>query len=151
MVFLELILRFIVSKEGKTVDPKKVQAIVNMPVPNNPQQIQVFNGMVQFYRCCIKNFTFIMAPITTLMEKIKPFIWTTECQKAQDQIKQKYMEALILIPPNWQLEFHVHTNASLLVIGAMLAQNPTGNYDQPIGYASRLLNKAQQNYTTTKR
>jgi len=37
MVFLELILRFIVSKEGKTVDPKKVQAIVNMPVPNNPQ------------------------------------------------------------------------------------------------------------------
>jgi len=32
----------------------------------------------------------------------------------------------------------------------MLAQNPIGKYDQPIIYASRLLNKVEQNYTTTK-
>jgi hypothetical protein len=38
-----------VSKEGKILDPKKVQAIVNMPIPTNPYQIQVFNGMAQFY------------------------------------------------------------------------------------------------------
>jgi hypothetical protein len=41
-----------------------------------------------------------MGPITKLMKKKKSFIWTTERQKAWDQIKQKYMEALILIPPN---------------------------------------------------
>jgi predicted transcriptional regulator YdeE len=58
------------------------------------------------------------------------------------------MEAPILIPPNWQLEFHVHTNASLLVIGVMLAQNATGEYDQPIVYAFRLLNKVEHNYIT---
>ncbi len=81
------------------------------------------------------------------MRKTKPFIWTIECQEAWDQIKQKYMETPILIPPNWQLEFHVHTYASLLAIGAMLAQNPTGKYDQPIIYASRLFNNAKQNYT----
>jgi hypothetical protein len=45
MVFLGLILRFIVSKEGKILDPKKVQVITNMLIPTNPQQIQVFNGM----------------------------------------------------------------------------------------------------------
>jgi hypothetical protein len=39
MVFLGLILRFIVSKEGKIPNPKKVQAIMDMPVPTNPQQI----------------------------------------------------------------------------------------------------------------
>jgi hypothetical protein len=61
------------------------------------------------------------------------------------------MEAPILIPPNWQLEFHVHTNASLLAVGAMLADNPIGKYDHFIVYASRLLNKAKQNYITTKR
>jgi hypothetical protein len=32
--------------------------------------------------------------------EIEPFIWTTECLKAWDQIKQKYMEALIIISPN---------------------------------------------------
>ncbi len=43
--------------------------------------------------------------------------------------QDKYMEAPILIPPNWQLECHVHTNASLLAIGVMLADNPIGKYD----------------------
>ncbi len=62
-----------------------------------------------------------MAPITKLMKKAKPFIWTTKCQETWDQIKKKYTEALILIPPNWQMEFHVHMDASLLVVGAMLA------------------------------
>ncbi len=41
-------------------------------------------------------------------------------------------------------------NASLLGVSVMLAQNPIGKYDQPIIYASRLLNKVEQNYTTTK-
>jgi hypothetical protein len=61
------------------------------------------------------------------------------------------MEAPILIPPNWQLECHVHTNASLLAIGVMLVDNPIGKYDQFIVYASRLLNKAKKIYNTTKR
>jgi hypothetical protein len=49
------------------------------------------------------------------------------------------------------MEFHVHTNASLLVMGALLAQNTIGKSDQPIVYVSRLLNNAKQNYSTTKR
>ncbi len=49
------------------------------------------------------------------------------------------------------MEFHVHTYAFSLVVGVMLTQNPTGKYDQPIVYASRLLNKVEQNYTTTKK
>jgi hypothetical protein len=39
------------------------------------------------------------------------------------------METSILISPNWELEFQVHTYASLMAVGAMLAQNPTGKYD----------------------
>jgi len=45
MVFLRMILGFIVSKERKLLDSKKIQAIVNMPPPKNPQQIQVFYKM----------------------------------------------------------------------------------------------------------
>jgi hypothetical protein len=51
------------------------------------------------------------------------------------------MEAPILIPPIWQLEFHVHTNASLLAVSVILTLNPIGKYDHPIICASRLLNK----------
>ncbi len=45
----------------------------------------------------------------------------------------------------------MHTNASLLAIGAMLTQNPTSKYDQPIVYASKLLNKVEKNYATIER
>jgi 23S rRNA A2030 N6-methylase RlmJ len=68
-----MILGFIVSKERKLPDPKKIQAIVNMPPFENPQQIQVFNGMAQFYKCFIKNFVVIMAPITNLTRKGRDF------------------------------------------------------------------------------
>ncbi len=45
----------------------------------------------------------------------------------------------------------MYTDASLLAIGAMLAQNPIDKYDQPIIYASKLFNKVKHNYTTKKR
>ncbi len=66
-------------------------------------------------------------------------------------IKQKYIETPIFTSPNWQVEFHLHIDASLLVMGAMLSQNVTRKNDQPVMYASRLLNRAKQNYSTTKR
>jgi primosomal protein N' len=79
MVFSRMILGFIVSKEGKLPNPKKIYAIVQMHVLTNPQQIQVFNRMVQYYRCFIKNFAFIMAPIIKFMRKTKQFLWTSKC------------------------------------------------------------------------
>jgi hypothetical protein len=45
MVFLGTILGFIMFKEGKVMDPKEVEALINMLVPTIPQEIQVFNGM----------------------------------------------------------------------------------------------------------
>ncbi len=49
------------------------------------------------------------------------------------------------------MEFHVHTYASLLVVGVILFHNVIGKNDQPIVYASRVLNKTKQNYNTTHR
>ncbi len=100
MVFLRMILGFIVSKQGKLPYPKKKKAIVNLPPPKNPQQIQVFYGMAQFYRCFIKTFATIMAPITKLTKKTDTLLWTKKCQKAWELIKQKYIETLTLISPN---------------------------------------------------
>jgi hypothetical protein len=64
MVFLGMILGFIVSMEGKLLYPKNIQVIEYLPPPKNLQQIQVFNGMTHFYKCFIKIFVAIMAPIT---------------------------------------------------------------------------------------
>jgi hypothetical protein len=45
MVFLRTILGFIRSKVGKVMDPKNVEALINMSVLTTPQEIQVFNKM----------------------------------------------------------------------------------------------------------
>jgi len=45
MIFSAMILGFVVSKEGKLSNPKKIQTIINVPPLKNPQHIQVFNGM----------------------------------------------------------------------------------------------------------
>jgi hypothetical protein len=54
MVLSCMIIRFIVSKEGKLLDPKKVKAIIKMPIPKNSHDIQVFNILTQFYQCFVK-------------------------------------------------------------------------------------------------
>jgi hypothetical protein len=83
-----------------------------------------------------------MALNTKLTKKTKIFLWIEECQKAWELIKHKYIETPILISPNRHVEFYVHTNASLLVVGVMLSHNVTRKSDQLVVYASRLLNRA---------
>jgi hypothetical protein len=62
--------------------------------------------------CFIKKIGFIMSPITKLLKKFEVFEWTTKCQNAWEEIQTWYVQAPILISPNWALEFHVHVNAS---------------------------------------
>ncbi len=92
-----------------------------------------------------------MASITKLTKKIETFFQIKECEKAWELIKHKYIETLILISLNQQVEFHVHIKSSLLIMGVMLFQNVTRKSDQPIVYASKLLNRVEQNYNTTWR
>ncbi len=90
-----------------------------------------------------------MAPIMKLMKKTKQFMWVSECQTTWELIKQKYIKTLILITLNWDVEFHVHIDASMLTIGVMLTQNLTRKHDWPIAYAFKLLNIIEKNYSTT--
>jgi hypothetical protein len=78
-----------VSSEGKFPDPKKIEAIVNMPTPRTIKDIQVFNGLAQFNRCFIRDYAKIMAPITALTRKDESIIWTTECATAFTDIKKE--------------------------------------------------------------
>ncbi len=135
------------SKKGKIMDPKKVEALANMLVPITPQEIQVFNGMAHFKKYFIKNFASIMSLITKLLKNFEIF----ECQNEWEEIKNRYVQAPIMINPNQELKFHVHIYASHLTVGAILVQNPIGKFDQPIMYASILLNSIERNYITIEK
>ena len=79
------------------------------------------------------------------------FIWMDECEESFHKLKTALSTAPILKDPKWNLIFHVHIDASNFAIGCMLTQPSKNNMDFPILYASRQLNSAEQNYTTTER
>jgi hypothetical protein len=70
-MFSRTILGFIVFTESKIIDPKKVEAFVNMLVPTTPQEVQMFNGMAQFYKCFIKNFASTCHQSPSCSKKLK--------------------------------------------------------------------------------
>lgn len=65
-------------------------------------------------------------------------------------MKQKLITALVLRYPDFTQEFNVATDASDYAIEAVLSQGTVGN-DRPVAYASRVLNRAEQNYNTTEK
>lgn len=77
--------------------------------------------------------------------------WTKSCQEACDEVKKRLTTTLILKTPNWTMEFHVHCDASHMAIKDVFVQNLHGDKDFPIHYASRPLNNAEKNCSTTER
>ncbi|RVW84631.1 Retrovirus-related Pol polyprotein from transposon opus [Vitis vinifera] len=70
--------------------------------------------------------------------------------KSFDQLKQFLTTTLIVRAPNWQLPFEVMCDASDFAIGVVLGQREDGK-PYVIYYASKTLNEAQRNYTTTEK
>lgn len=65
-------------------------------------------------------------------------------------LKENMVTAPIPIFPYWNNEFHVHVNASCIVLGAVLAQAGERELDHLIAFASRKSSKAEKNYSSTE-
>nr|GFA65389.1 hypothetical protein [Tanacetum cinerariifolium] len=88
--------------------------------------------------------------MTHLLEKNSPFIFSNECIQAFRNLKEKLTEASILIAPNWDQPFELMCDASDYAVGAVLGQRIEKHF-QPIHYASKTMNQAETNYTTTEK
>jgi len=79
-----------------------------------------------------------------------PFNFSHNCLQAFETLKMKLMTVQIIVAFDWSLPFELMCDAGDFAIGVVLGQI-LGKDFQVIYYASRTLNDAQQNYTTTKR
>nr|GEY10011.1 reverse transcriptase domain-containing protein [Tanacetum cinerariifolium] len=139
-----------ISKNGIKVDKAKVDVITKLPHPTTIKGIRSFLGHVGFYRRFIKDFSKISRPMTHLLEKNTPFVFSEDCIKAFQTLKKKLTEAPILIAPNWDLPFELMYDASDFAIGAVLGQRHEKHF-KPIHYASKTMNDAESNYTMTEK
>ncbi|GJY91220.1 reverse transcriptase domain-containing protein [Tanacetum coccineum] len=91
-----------------------------------------------------------MRPLTQPLVKDAPFIFSGECIQAFDKLKQELTQALIMIKPYWSLPFEIMCDASDYAAGVVLGQRREKHF-QPIHYASKTMNEAQEKYTTTEK
>ncbi|RVW39355.1 Retrovirus-related Pol polyprotein from transposon 17.6 [Vitis vinifera] len=140
----------VISRKGIEVDKAKIEIIVNLPPPTNVKEVRQFLGHAGFYRRFIKDFSKLARPMCALLAKDAKFKWDQNCQHCFEELKRLLTTAPIVRRPNWDLPFEVMCDASDQAMGAILGQRDEGK-PYVIYYASKTLNEAQKNYTTTEK
>ncbi|GKB31589.1 reverse transcriptase domain-containing protein [Tanacetum coccineum] len=150
MVKEGIVLGHKISKSGIEVDRAKVDVIAKLPHPTTVKGVRSFLGHAGFYRRFIKDFSKISRPMTHLLEKETPFVFSKECVEVFNALKKKLTEAPILVAPDWDLPFEIMCDASDFAVGVVLGNHKTRHF-QPIRYASKTMTDAQAHYTTTEK
>nr|GEW39169.1 reverse transcriptase domain-containing protein [Tanacetum cinerariifolium] len=150
MVKERIVLGHKISKNELNIDRAKVDVIAKLPHPTTVKGVRSFLGHAGFYRRFIQDFSNITRPMTHLLDKETPFVFSKDCIDAFDTLKKKLTEALILVVPDWNLPFELMCDASDFAIGAVLGQRKTKHF-QPIHYASKTMTEAQIHYTMTEK
>ncbi|KAK8619690.1 hypothetical protein V6N13_135972 [Hibiscus sabdariffa] len=133
----------VVSAEGIQVDPGKIEAIVSWKQPKNVSEIRSFLGLAGYYRRFVEGFSIIAAPLTKLLKKDVPFVWTEAQQASFEKLKEALTQAPVLVQPESGKDFAVYNDASHSGLGCVLMQE-----GRVIAYASRQLRPHELNYPT---
>nr|GEV60499.1 reverse transcriptase domain-containing protein [Tanacetum cinerariifolium] len=150
MVKEDIVLGHKISKKGIEVDKAKIKVISKLLHPTTVKGIRNFLRHAGFYHRFVKDFSKISSSMTHLLEKNSPFIFLNECIQAFRTLKEKLTEAPILIALNWDQPFELMCDASDYAVGAILGQRVEKHFP-PIHYASKTMNQAETNYTTTEK
>ncbi len=127
--------------EGVRPDQSKVEAIINMPAPQNKAGVQRLLGMVNYLAKFIPGMSEITAPLRELLKKNVPWHWTEKHQEAFEKIKEILSTNRVLRYYDVTKPVILQTDASSKGLGAVLLQDGF-----PIAYASRSMTATQVRY-----
>jgi len=144
------ILGHYVSNEGIEVNPEKIECIQALQPPRTIRDLRAFVGLASYYRKFVPFFSKIAKPLTSLTQLESDLKWGEEQQEAFVKLKELLCSAPILRHFDPKLPSKIHCDSSAYGLGAALVQTEN-NRDRVVAYASRGLNKAEQNYSTIQR
>ena len=134
------------SEAGMSPDKEKIAVIKDWPIPKTVTEIRQFLGLASYYRRYIQQFAHIATPLHYLTEKTATFVWTEECQKGFQRLKDLLSQAPVLCYPSLTKDFELQTDASAVGLGAVLEQD-----GHVVAYASRSLTHAERQYSVIER
>lgn len=138
----------IIDRNGCRPSEKNIEAIKNFTRPKNEKEVQRFIGMASYFRKFINSFAKIARPLYNLSKRDTKFQWSSECEKAFEELKIAMTTAPVLVFADFSRKFHISVDASNYAVGGYISNDPPPN-DRPIEYFSKSLNRAQRNYSTT--
>ncbi|UYV79893.1 hypothetical protein LAZ67_18000997, partial [Cordylochernes scorpioides] len=144
------VLGHLVTESGIRPDPDKIEAITNFPTPKTTTEVRSFMGLCSYYRRFVKDFANKAKPLHDLLRNNVKFFWSNEQEQSFQILKSAPTTDPVLGHFKEDAETLVHTDASGYGVGAVLTQLVEGK-EKPIAYASRTLNAAERNYSTTER
>ncbi|CAN6700807.1 unnamed protein product [Malus baccata var. baccata] len=127
--------------------------LCNAPATFQRCMLAIFSDMVESKgmevdKAKIDIITNMAAPTT--VKGVRSFLGHAGCMDAFNTLKQELTSAPIIMAPDWSLPFELMCDASDYAIGAVLGQR-VNKLPHVIYYASRTLNDAQLNYSTTEK
>lgn len=134
----------VISEKGVATDEEKIATIKDWPRPMDVKQLRSVLGMTGYYRKFIDGYGSISQPLTQLLRKHVPFVWTQETELAFNCLKKALISAPVLALPDFSCTFVIETDASDVGIGAVLMQR-----DYPLAFVSKALgprNRALSTY-----
>uniref|UniRef100_A0A914DQ94 RNA-directed DNA polymerase n=1 Tax=Acrobeloides nanus TaxID=290746 RepID=A0A914DQ94_9BILA len=147
----------LLTREGLKMDPGKIQAMKNFPIPKNLKDVQRFNGLVGYYRKFIPGYSGIAQPLYKLMKKSVKFEWTSDCQKAFEILKETVCKDIVLDFPDFRAAEYdenrpltIQTDASIVGIAGILSQKDDQGFSRPIYFVSRTLTESEKKYGVTE-
>ncbi len=82
------------------MDPDKVKAVVDWPIPDSRKALQRFMGFANFYRRVIRNFSQLASPLTALTSTKTAFRWSNAADAVFTKLKGCFVSAPILVAPD---------------------------------------------------
>ena len=110
----------IVNRQGISVDPEKIRAVLEWSRPTNVTEVRSFLGLAGYYRRFVEGFSRIAVPLTKLTQKKEKFVWTDQCEESFQRLKKKLVSAPLLALPVSGKEFTVYSDASIQGLGCVL-------------------------------
>ena len=127
------LLGFVVSKKGIEIDPNKVRAIQELPLPRTQKKVRSFMGRLNYIARFISQMTAKCDPIFKMFRKHNSSEWDEECQKAFDNVKEYLTNPPVLVPPIQGKPLILYLTVHEKSMGCVLGQHDeTGHKEQAI-------------------
>ena len=135
----------IVSADGISPDPRKLEALAALPAPTDVTELRRALGMFTFLSKFLPEMASVSAPLRLLLKADSAWQWTDVQQAAFDSLKQLASAAPCLALYDPAQPCKVSADASSYGLGAVLLQ-PQGSTWIPVACASRSLTTAETRY-----